>query len=96
MTRKSFEAVDVLRLTGDTELSRYRCFRILPADKYWVEAVDRYSLPLSSSQKENLTEQARVVLEGVAFAAGSETNGLGELHDSLDEAIMAFEGNYSR
>ena len=75
---------------------RYRCFRILPADKYWVLGVDRCSLPLSSGQKEDLIQQARVVLEAVPFGAGSETNDLGELYDSLDEAIMAFEGNFSR
>jgi hypothetical protein len=97
MKGQTFEPVDVLRRVGEAELVRYRCFRVLPDNKYWVQGADRYRLPLSEEQREEVAEQSRRVLAAVPFRAGDETDErLGRMYDSLDEAVMAFEGNYSR
>jgi hypothetical protein len=97
MEGKTFEPVDALRRVGDAELVRYRCFRVLPDNKYWVQGADRYRLPLSEKQKKEITGQSARVLAAVPFGAGREaSDGLGEMYDTLDEAIMAYEGNYSR
>ena len=97
MNGKTFEPVDVLRRVGAGELVRYRCFRVLPDNKYWVHGADRYRLPLSEEQKQEITEQSARVLAAAPFGAGGEAgDDLGQMYDTLDEAIMAFEGNYSR
>lgn len=92
MEGKLFEPVDTLRRVSDSELVRYRCFRILPDNKYFVAGADRYRLPLSEEQKTALAEQSVRVLAGVPFTAGGESDGiLSPLYDTLDEAIAAFE-----
>ena len=96
MERKSFEPVEVLRRAGGGELVRYRCFRVLPDNKYWVQGADRFQLPLSEAHKQELTDESARALTAVPFGAGGEAcDGLGETYDTLDEAIMAFEQNYS-
>jgi hypothetical protein len=96
MERKSFEPFEVLRRAGGGELVRYRCFRVLPDNKYWVQGADRFQLPLSEAQKQELTDESTRALNAVPFGAGGEvSDGLGQTYDTLDEAIMAFEQTYS-
>lgn len=92
MEGKLFEPVDTLRRVSDSELVRYRCFRVLPDNKYYVAGADRYRLPLSDEQKMALAEQSVRVFASVPFAAGSEARCiLSRTYDTLDEAIIAFE-----
>lgn len=97
MSGKSFEAVDALRRIGDSELIRYRCFRVLPDNKYWVQGAERLSLPLTEEQIREITKQSLNVLDSVPFVVGDESReNLGQMYDTLDEAIMAFESQSVR
>lgn len=52
---------------------------------------------LTAEEEREITEQSIGVLTSVPFVVGNEAREqLGEMYDTLDEAIMAFEGNYSR
>ncbi len=97
MKGKLVEPVEVLRRVGNSELVRYRCFRIQPENKYWVLEAERYQLPLSEEEQKEIAEQSARVLRAVRFGVGDEAwDDLAQTYDTLEEAIMAFEVNYSR
>jgi hypothetical protein len=97
MSGKSFEPVDALRRIGDAELVRYRCFRVLPDNKYWVQGADSFRLPLTEEQNREITEQSLNVLGSVPFVVGDESReDFGQMCDTLDEAIIAFEAHCVR
>jgi hypothetical protein len=77
--------VNVWKRIDQNTLMRYRCFRILPDDKYVVQSADFYTLPLDDKQLSYLSKQFIELLceEEPAVRSG--------LYDSLEEAIAAHD-----
>ena len=76
-----FKAIDVWKRLSEGELARYRCFQILPENRYCVQSVDFYRQPLDEVRMRALDSQFVELLLGDAPNAANETYG------TLEEAI---------
>ena len=88
MSSKLYEHHDVWRRLSDSELVRYRCFRVLPNSGYCVQNADSYYFPFDDEQEEFLGKHFLELLIEEAPDIRSGT------HDTLEEAIQAFERDY--
>jgi hypothetical protein len=84
-----YKEVSVWKRIDERTLLRYRCFQILPDEKYCVQSADFYSLPLDEAQINYLSEQFVELLieEKPEIRAG-------KLYDSLQTAISAHDSKF--
>ncbi|MCI0538650.1 MAG: hypothetical protein L0Z50_25870 [Verrucomicrobiales bacterium] len=54
---KKVIAIDVWKRLDNNGVIRYRCFRVLPDDKYCVQSADFYRLPLEPNTIQNMERQ---------------------------------------
>ncbi|HEU0178631.1 MAG TPA: hypothetical protein VFV58_30575 [Blastocatellia bacterium] len=83
-----YRAIDVWRRDGKHKLARYRCFQILESGKYCVQSVDYYYAPIEDEQ---IKQHEKQFLE---LLAESFPDDRGEVYDSLEEAIEAFDQEF--
>jgi hypothetical protein len=84
-----YKEVSVWKKIDDKTLLRYRCFQILPDEKYCVQSADFYSLPLDDAQTNYLSKQFIELLT----EEDPETRAEG-LYNSLQEAISAHDAGF--
>jgi hypothetical protein len=77
--------INVWKPIDENVLVRYRCFRILPDNKYVVQSADFYNLPLDDKQISYLSKQFSQLLCEEEPAIRSD------MFDSLEEAIAAHD-----
>ena len=80
--------VNVWKRIDEDILLQYRCFHILPDNKYCVQSADFYSLPLNEKQIRNLFEQF------IQLLREEDPKVRADLFDSLEEAIAAHDRDF--
>jgi hypothetical protein len=81
--------VNVWKRIDENALVRYRCFRILPDNKYVVQSADFYNLPLDDKQISYLSKQF------IQLLCEEEPAVRSDVFDSLEEAIAAHDLDFS-
>lgn len=84
-----YKEVSVWKRIDDKTLLRYRCFQLLPDEKYCVQSADFYSLPLDEAQAKYLSKQFVELLTEEEPEIRAE-----RLYDSLQEAISAHDADF--
>ena len=85
-----FKAIDVWKRLDDSTLVRYRCFQVLPENKYCVQSADFYRHPLDAKLISNLEKQYVELLFEEAPDTRAETYG------TLEEAILRHEQDFEQ
>ena len=80
--------VNVWKRVDGNRLLQYRCFHILPDNKYCVQSADLYSLPLTERQIRNLSEQF------IQLLREEDPKVRADVFDSLEEAIAAHDRDF--
>ena len=82
MTQKvMFKAIDVWKRLDNGGLARYRCFELLPGNRYCVQSVDFYNDPLNVKRMQEFESQfLELLLEGPPDLEN-------ETYETLEEAI---------
>ena len=81
-----YREISVWKRVDEKTLLRYRCFHILPDEKYCVQSADFYSLPLDEAQTNYLSKQFVELLIEEEPESRAE-----KLYDSLQEAVSAHD-----
>ena len=79
-----YESVDVWKRVDEQMLARYRCFRSLENNKYYVQSFDYYRVPFDAAQIAFLDNQFLELM--VEESPDKRSDGF----DSLDEAIEKY------
>lgn len=80
--------VNVWKRIEENRLLRYRCFHILPDNKFCVQSADFYNLPLNDKQMRYLSEQFIQLLQEEDPTVRSG------LFDSLEEAVASHDRDF--
>lgn len=84
-----YKAIDVWKRSDDTTVVRYRCFQVLPQNRFCVQSVDYYRIPLNKLQIEALDRQ---FLELLLEEAPDDRN---KTYNSLEEAIAKYDEDFA-
>lgn len=84
-----YEEISVWRRADEKGVARYRCLRNLGTNKYSVQSVDFYRLPLSAERVVQFQKQF------VELLCESDPRERAGAFDSLDEAIAAHERSFN-
>ena len=76
-----FKLIDVWQRIDHQSVKRYRCFEVLPNNRYCVQSADFYTLPVNAKQMEELDRQ---FLELLAEQPPNERT---STYKTLEEAI---------
>ncbi len=93
MNKKSydfFQEFNVWKRIDDTSVMRYRCFRVLPDEGYYVQSADNFYYPLDQKQ----VIQLECSFVDSLFQDGLEAISQNELRKTLEEAIAFFEEGF--
>ena len=83
-----YKAIDVWRRVDNTRIARYRCFNVLTTQRFCVQSVDFYYLPLDETQIGQLEKQFIELLFDEAPEIRTET------YPTLEEAIKAHDNEF--
>jgi hypothetical protein len=86
--RRLYVDVNVWKKVDENRLLLYRCFHVLPDNKYCVQSADFYSLPLNEKQIRYLFEQF------IQLLREEDPKVRAHLFDSLEEAIAAHDRDF--
>jgi len=84
-----YKEISVWKRVDEKTVLRYRCFQVLPDEKYCVQSADYYSLPLDKTQTNYLSEQFVELLIEERPEIRAE-----KLYGSLQEAIFAHDKSF--
>jgi hypothetical protein len=84
-----YKEISVWKKVDEKTLLRYRCFQVIPDDKYCVQSADVYSLPLDDVQTKYFSKQFTELLAEEEPEVRS-----GKLYDSLQEAIVSHDMDF--
>ncbi len=88
MKNKLYEAIDVWRRISEEQLVRYRCFRILPDNKFCVQSADHYHLPFDEQANRQHDKRFFELLFEESPDVREKT------YATSEEAIEAFERDF--
>ena len=88
MSERFFREIILWKEVDDNTVARYRCFHVLPDDKYFVKGQDFFHDPLDEKQLRDLAFYAIDSL----FQGG--LNMEENFCDSLEESIEKFERDF--
>lgn len=88
MSKRLFREIIIWKEIDDDTVSRYRCFHVLPDNKYFIKGQDFFRYPLDEKQLKD-TEFYSIDL---LFQGG--LNMEEEFCDSLEEGIEKFEKDF--
>jgi hypothetical protein len=80
--------VNVWKRIDQSRLLRYRCFHLLPENKYAVQSADFYNLPVDDKQIRYLDKQF------IQLFCEEEPAVRSDLFESLEEAIAAHDRDF--
>lgn len=80
-----YRSFDMWALEESGVIVNYKCFEVLPIQKYCVQSIDRYHSPVRDA---DVMQLARNFLELLADSPPETRSGL---HDTIEEAIRAYE-----
>jgi hypothetical protein len=88
MSEKIFREIIIWKEIDDNKIARYRCFHVLPINKYFVKCQEYFYYPLEKDQLE---------LREFEFIDSLFQGGLNmedEFYDSLETAIERFDKEF--
>ncbi len=88
MSKRLFQEIIIWKEIDDNTITRYRCFHVLPDDKYFVKGQDFFHYPLNEKQLKDIDFYAVDLL----FQGG--LNMKEEFCNSLNEALEKFEKGF--
>lgn len=84
-SKRYYRSFDIWALEEPGVVVSYKCFEVLPINKYCVQSIDRYRTPIRDADVMLL---ARNFLELLADSPPETRSGL---HDTIEEAIRSYE-----
>lgn len=88
MSKRLFREIIIWKEINDGKIARYRCFHVLPDDKYFVKAKDFFYDSIDETQLNKIDLYSLNSL----FRGGLNMDD--EFYDSLEEAIEKFEKDF--
>jgi hypothetical protein len=88
MSKRLFREIFIWKEIDDNTIARYKCFHVLPDDKYFVKGQDHFHYPLDEKQLKDINFYEIDSL----FQGG--LNMEQEFCDSLEEGIEKFEKDF--
>jgi hypothetical protein len=88
MSKRLFREIFIWKEIDDNTIARYRCFHVLPDDKYFIKGQDHFHYLLDEKQLKDIDFYAIDSL----FQGG--LNMEQEFCDSLEEGIEKFEKDF--
>lgn len=84
MEERLFKEIMIWREIDENTITRYRCFQVLPDDKFFVKGQDHFHYPIEETHVKSIDFYTLDSL----FQGG--LNMEENFHDSLEEAIAVF------
>lgn len=85
---KVFREINVWKRRDESTLVRYRCFQVLPQNRYCVQSADFYRQPLDAKQIHDLDMQYIELLLEEPPHLRTET------YETLEEAILRHDEDF--